>query len=86
MSDETTDDPYQFHSSFPIREIEIVSDILEKENVDYQIDFDDSAIKRMDAVTANLGGTFGTGLQAHLYVHHLQIDKANAILKDMLGK
>lgn len=80
----TPDDPYQFHSSYPVWQIETVSAALEKAGVDYQVSFDDTVIKKMDPVTAMMGGTYGDGAQAKVFVNQDQIEKANETLKEFL--
>ena len=76
----TQDDSYQFHSSYPVWQIEVVSGALESAGVDYQISFDDSAIKKMSPVTAMMGGTYGDGAQAQVFIHQDQLERANETL------
>ena len=76
------DDPYPFHSSYPVWQIEAVTDALEKKGVEYQIAFDDTGITKMDPVIASIGGTYGDGARANLFIHEGHIDAANSVLKE----
>lgn len=78
------DDLYQFHSSYPLWQIETVTGALEQANVDYQVAFDDAGIKKMDPVTASFGGTYGDGAKANLFVLQGEVEKANEILREFI--
>lgn len=84
MSDTSpSDDPYRLIGPFPTREIERVVERLESEEIDYQIEMDDTAIRRLDPLTAANGGTWGTGACVNLYIHQDDLEKGRSILTEL---
>ena len=53
---------------------------LEQEQIRFRLRKDWSAIQKMDPVTADFGGTFGTGPKVTVWVHRGDQDKLAKIL------
>ncbi len=54
---------------FTVTESKRISEILDRKNIDFKAEVDDSGIKKMNPVTARFGGTSGLGVQVCFYIH-----------------
>ena len=74
---------YTLLGNFSIRDANLICDVFETEKIDFEIEIDDSAIRGLDAVQAVLGGTFGRGAFANIYVDQNSLEQCEKILEEI---
>ena len=73
---------YTLLGSYSIRDAGPVCEALESVSIPFDLEIDDSAIKEMPTCQAILGGTFGSGAWANIYVPTGEIERCRAIVLD----
>lgn len=74
---------YTLLGNFSIHDAKLICDVFETENIDFEIEIDDSAIRGLDAVQAVLGGTFGRGAFANIYVDPNLLEQCEKIAEEI---
>lgn len=59
---------YVLLDNFDLKVAKDVCDILEAHNIDFRIEMNDSSIRQMIPFKAVLGGSYGQGVTAYIYV------------------
>ena len=74
---------YTLLGNFDLNEAKAICDVFEIQDLEFEIEINDSAIRNMFPVDAVLGGTFGRGVAANIYVDSDSLEQCNQILKEM---
>lgn len=80
MSDEKT---YEFLGSFDLKTAKDLCDLLAKQHIDFELEIDDSPIRNLTPFQAYIGGTYGTGVSANIYVETESFDRCSTLLDTM---
>ena len=71
---------YKFFGSFDLNSAKQICAVFEEHKIDFEVEIDDSPIRNMTPFQASLGGTYGFGASANIYVDAQSIDQCNALL------
>lgn len=73
---------YEFVGNFDLHSAEELCARLETEHIDFELEIDDSPIRNLMPFEAALGGTYGAGASANIYVRAEDLDRCQALLRE----
>ena len=68
--------------NFDLHDAKVVCDLIEKHQIEFEIEIDDSPIRNMSPFQASIGGTFGSGASANIFVPTDLMEKCVSILEE----
>jgi len=74
---------YTLLGNFDLKGAKDICDMLESRNIVFRIEADDSAIRGMVPMQAVLGGTFGAGATANIYVDPDSLEQCKKMLSEI---
>ena len=77
-------DAYEYFGTHENPDAKAILDAFEKRGIWFDVALDDSQIKKMNAVVAGYGGTFGHGTGLAIVVHADDMEKAIRIRQSVL--
>jgi hypothetical protein len=80
MNDNNT---YSFLGNFSLRSARKICAWLEEEHIEFELEIDDTPIRDLPPFQAGLGGTFGRGASANIYVHADALEQCASFLENM---
>ncbi len=72
---------YPFLGSFDLHAAQEICGLLEGAGIDFQLEIDDMAIRNMLPFEAAMGGTYGTGVMAAIYIDPSWLEHCYQILE-----
>jgi hypothetical protein len=76
---------YTLLGNFDLKDAKIICELIEVNNIDFELEIDDSAIRDMSAFQAAYGGTFGSGATANIYVQTHSSEQCKKIIGGILN-
>ncbi len=73
---------YTLLGNFYLRDAKPICELLDKNQIDFEIEIDDQPIRNMRPFQAAYGGTFGSGATANIYVKPDSLEQCEMILKE----
>ncbi|MEE9367334.1 MAG: hypothetical protein V3V05_00565 [Pontiella sp.] len=74
---------YTFLGNFDLSDTKTICDLIEKQNINFELEIDDSPIRNMSPFQAAYGGTYGSGATANIYVQEDALEPCNLIVQDI---
>ena len=72
---------YLLLGNFDLKRAKSICDLLDKKQIHFQVEIDDQPIKNMSPWQAAIGGTYGSGASANIYVKTDSLEECEIILK-----
>ena len=73
---------YSLFGNFDLKDAKSICDLLELNQIDFELEIDDQPIKKMSPWQAGIGGTYGSGASANIYVKTDSFEECEKILKE----
>ena len=70
---------YRFLGNFDLRSAKKICAWLEEKHIEFELEIDDTPIRNLPPFQAGLGGTFGRGASANIYVPEDAMDRCSAL-------
>ena len=74
---------YSLFGNFDLKGAKSFCDLLDQKQIDFEIEIDDQPIKKMSPWQAAIGGTYGSGASANIYVKTDSFEECEKILKEI---
>ena len=73
---------YSLLGNFDLKRAKAFCDLLDQKQIDFEIEIDDQAIKKLSPWQAAIGGTYGSGASVNIYVKTDAFDECEQNLKE----
>lgn len=74
---------YTLLGNFELRDAKGICELIEKQDIDFELEIDDTPIRNMSPFQAAYGGTYGSGATANIYVDTQSLKRCEGLLNEI---